>query len=245
MKMIDKRKCEYKDFYWVFIKNALELTEGQTFHNEIGFVFYPNQYIFESLDVSDRYIVMIIPDDKHMHRTTGCAHSYSTTSVTIDKIMDLSRVETFEELWTDGVSMMDVCKEIISYLSYNSYYRPLSWFIDKCRAIHKDKFDTETFVKMMLCSAIEYNNLDLVDFIVYNLEKDLSKFSLDNDILISLSKLVANQAEKPDFCYRIIKKLLDYGFMTNLDSSSVIYQMFITMCYTLNHENTAELLKST
>lgn len=242
--MIDRRKPDYEDYYWILLKDYNQWKEGETLHQEEGFKFYPNQYIFEKLCNEDRYVIKISPVNKNeMHRYSSFSHAYTSTDIVIDRILELFSMEAFEELWNKNVEIFKYTDDLISFFSTNGYYRPLAWLVEKCMKFQKDSFDKDKVAKDILLHAIPNNNSDLIDYITHNLEPDLSIFESDNDIMTAISKLIANQEGQKDFCYDMIDRLLSGGIFKDSYKATFMIQMYITMCSTIGHTRTSDRLE--
>lgn len=243
--MIDRRKENYQDYYWILVRNLNGLREDQILHHDDGYNFYPNQYAFESLAYEHKYIIKISPlNNDEMYRTSSFSHTFTAKDVVIRGIYELFSRESFQKLWDDGVAMIAYANQLFSFFAHNGYYRPLAWFIERYQDIVQEDFDYHKITKLILCPAIENNNSDIIDFVTYNLQRDLSIYEDDTDVLTSISKLIATQYAGNDFCYKTIENLLYHDLMKDKETHKIVIQMFDTMCSTLGHEKTSSLFQS-
>lgn len=206
-------------------------------------VLLSQYYLFEKISVDDHFVVVVDPIDNFTIKKNPDTHYVTSGQVTVLEVLDLFEQLTWDKMWEYGIDMFVYRHNILYYLSANGLYVQLAWYVDKAKLILKDQFDKNFFAKTILKAAILYNNLDIIQFVTLELEPDLCRYGMDEELIMVMSKVAAKDGVEPDYCYHMVKLLISKGFYKDLSLLTIILKMHILLMENSGHLKTADLLK--
>lgn len=246
--MVNVDKQGYKEHYWMLTGKRIKkpFFAGNVFNitNRKSYDFYTNQYIFENLKITDKFIYLVTPiNEDNIEYTHDCNHVMKTQSLSVLNGYLLSDTETWDKLWDFGVSIFLYLPNIITYMASNDLYKQLLWYINKWSSITSTCYTKEQIGQLILKAAIQYNNTDIVRLVSFEITEDLSQYSNDPELIYAFSELSVKDIKRKDFCFPIAKELDKLGFFRGMTAPNAEFKIMKETFDCMGHVETARLIE--